>query len=111
MARTSRRVSAWEEVYRIVRCIPRGKVMNYGQVAELLKRPLSARAVGWAMRHCPDDLPWHRVVNASGGCSTDHLHDHPGLQRALLEAEGVRFRDDATLDLARYRWSPRRRRG
>ena len=85
--------------------------MNYGQIAQLLHRPLSARAVGWAMRQCPDGLPWHRVVNASGGCSTDHLPDHPpGLQRALLEAEGVRFRRDSTLDLSHYRWSPRKRR-
>ncbi len=85
--------------------------MNYGQIAQLLKRPLSARAVGWAMRQCPEGLPWHRVVNASGGCSTDHLPDHPpGLQRALLEAEGVRFRQDNTLELSRYRWSPRKRR-
>ncbi len=106
MVRTPREPSAWEEVYQIVRRIPRGKVMNYGQIARLLERPLSARAVGWAMRQCPSGLPWHRVVNASGGCSTDHLHDHPGLQRALLEAEGVRFGEHATIDLSRYRWTP-----
>ncbi len=106
MARTSRKESAWEEVYAIVRRIPHGKVMNYGQIAQLLDRPLSARAVGWAMRQCPNGLPWHRVVNASGGCSTDHLHDHPGLQRALLEAEGVRFDEHAAIDLSRYRWTP-----
>ena len=106
MVRTPREPSAWEEVYQIVRRIPRGKVMNYGQIARLLERPLSARAVGWAMRQCPSGLPWHRVVNASGGCSTDHLHDHPGLQRALLEAEGVRFDEQATIDLSRYRWTP-----
>ena len=110
MAQTPTKTSAWEEVYRIVRRIPRGKVMNYGQIADLLDRPLSARAVGWAMRQCPSGLPWHRVVNASGGCSTDHLHDHPGLQRALLEAEGVRFGEDATIDLTRYRWSSAKRR-
>jgi methylated-DNA-protein-cysteine methyltransferase-like protein len=110
MPRSARKTNAWKEVYTIVRRIPRGRVMNYGQIAQLLNRPLSARAVGWAMRQCPDGLPWHRVVNASGGCSTDHLPDHPpGLQRALLEAEGVRFRRDNTLDLSRYRWSPRKR--
>lgn len=102
-----RKPSAWEEVYRMVRRIPRGKVMNYGQIAALLERPLSAKAVGWAMRQCPDDLPWHRVVNATGGCSTNHLHEHPGLQQALLEAEGVEFRNDSTIDLTRYRWTPR----
>lgn len=81
--------------------------MSYGQIAELVDRPLSARAVGWAMHQCPASVPWHRVVNAAGGCSTDKLGTGPpGLQRALLEAEGVRFRANGTLDLARYRWRP-----
>jgi methylated-DNA-protein-cysteine methyltransferase-like protein len=102
--------SAWVEIYEIVKHIPRGRVMNYGQIAKLLKRSLSARAVGWALHQCPDGLPWHRVVNASGGCSTDRLGDHPpGLQRAMLEAEGIRFRPDATLDLQHYRWAPPKR--
>ncbi len=105
----SKEESAWAEVYRIVKRIPRGRVMNYGQIAKLLERPLSARAVGWALNQCPAGLPWHRVVNAAGGCSTDKLGNHPrGLQRALLEAEGVRFGFGGTLDMKRYRWTPRR---
>ena len=84
--------------------------MNYGQIAKLLRRrPLSARAVGWALNRCPEGLPWHRVVNAAGGCSTDKLGNHPpGLQRALLEAEGVRFDARGLLDMKRYRWMPPR---
>ena len=58
--------SAWEEVYEIVRLIPPGRVMNYGQIAGLCGRPLTPRAVGWAMHDCPPDVPWHRVVNAQG---------------------------------------------
>jgi len=81
--------------------------MTYGQIATLLENRLSPRAVGWAMHGCPDGVPWHRVVNASGGCSTDRLPDVPaGLQRAMLEAEGVKFRANDTLDLNRYRWTP-----
>ena len=100
--------SAWDEIFRIVRRIPRGRVVNYGQVAAMLERSLSAQAVGWAMRQCPEGLPWHRVVNASGGCSTDGLGaSPPGLQRAMLEAEGVRFGAGGTLELDRYRWRPR----
>jgi methylated-DNA-protein-cysteine methyltransferase-like protein len=98
--------SAWSEIFAIVARIPSGRVMNYGQIARLLERPLSARAVGWALHQCPNELPWHRVVNASGGCSTDRLVDHPGLQRALLEAEGVTFRPNSTLDIEKYRWRP-----
>lgn len=102
--------SAWSEIYRIVKRIPRGRVVNYGQIAGMLERRLSAQAVGWAMRQCPEGLPWHRVVNAAGGCSTDGLGaSPPGLQRAMLEAEGVRFRADGTIDLERYRWRPRGR--
>ena len=102
------RKSGWETIYRLVRRIPKGKVMTYGQIATLLESRLSPRAVGWAMHGCPEGVPWHRVVNASGGCSTDRIPDIPeGLQRAMLEAEGVEFRDKGTLDLKLHRWSPR----
>lgn len=97
---------AFAEVYAIVRKIPCGRVMNYGQIAGLLKRPLSARAVGWAMQQSPQGVPWHRVVNASGGISTENLTDPPGLQRLLLEDEGVAFDHNGKLSMTRYRWSP-----
>ena len=97
----------FRRVYDLVSCIPKGRVMTYGQVAILIESRLSPRAVGWAMHGCPRGVPWQRVVNASGGMSTDRLPDMPpGLQRALLEAEGVAFRTNGTLDLARYRWVP-----
>ncbi|PYQ11597.1 MAG: 6-O-methylguanine DNA methyltransferase [Acidobacteria bacterium] len=102
------RKQAWEGVYALIRRIPRGKVMTYGQIATLLGSRLSPRAVGWALHGCPRGIPWHRVVNASGGCSTDRLPSlAPGLQQALLRGEGVRFAPNATLDLGRYRWVPR----
>jgi methylated-DNA-protein-cysteine methyltransferase-like protein len=59
------------------------------------------------MHGCPDNVPWQRVVNAKGRCSTDRLPDMPeGMQRALLEREGIRFDTSGRLDLARYRWVP-----
>ena len=107
MAGGSSPKSGWAEVYEIVRLVPRGRVMSYGQIAGLLSRPLSARAVGWAMHGCPDDVPWHRVVNAKGRCSSDDVAGgRPGRQRALLEAEGVVFGSDETLSMNRYRWDP-----
>ena len=97
----------FRRVYALVRRIPKGHVMTYGQIATLIESRLSPRAVGWAMHGCPPGVPWQRVVNASGGTSTDRLPDMPpGLQRALLEAEGVAFRPNGTLDLTRYRWVP-----
>lgn len=81
--------------------------MTYGQIATLIENRLSPRAVGWALHGCPQDVPWQRVVNASGGCSTERLPDiPPGLQQAMLEAEGVEFSAAGTLDLSRYRWVP-----
>ena len=99
--------SIFDAVYVLVRAIPRGRVMTYGQISVLLGSRISPAAVGWAMHSCPEDVPWHRVVNASGGCSTDRMPDLPvGLQRALLEAERVEFRLGGTIDVERYRWSP-----
>ena len=99
---------AFQPVWNQVRRIPRGRVMTYGQISELLGGRLSPRAVGWAMHGCPDDVPWQRVVNARGGCSTEQTGKLPGgLQQAMLEDEGVEFRANGTLDLERYRYRPR----
>ena len=101
--------SAWEMVYKVVRRIPAGRVMTYGQVSDYLGRRLSAVAIGWAMAACPEDVPWQRVVNATGGCSTENSGKlPPGFQKKLLRREGVRFGADGRLSLERYRWTPRR---
>jgi len=106
------RGGAYDQVFAMARRIPKGRVMTYGQIATLIENRLSARAVGWAMHGCPAGVPWQRVVNASGGCSTDRIPDIPeGLQRAMLEQEGVEFRENGTLDLERYRWTPPEHRG
>jgi methylated-DNA-protein-cysteine methyltransferase-like protein len=79
--------------------------MTYGQISALLGHALSPAAVGWALHVCPEDVPWHRVVNAQGRCSTERLPDFPpGLQRSLLETEGVRFDGQGKLDLRTYAW-------
>ena len=85
----------FQRVYEVVRLIPPGQVATYGQIAAIVSGPRAARSVGWALNGLPQgsDVPWQRVVNASGGCSTDRLPDFPkGLQRSLLEGEGVAFR-------------------
>lgn len=102
-----RAASAWEAVYAIVRAIPRSQVMTYGQISMLLGGRLSPAAVGWALHVCPEDVPWHRVVNASGRCSTERLPDMPiGMQQALLTGEGVDFSLAGALDLGRVRFEP-----
>jgi methylated-DNA-protein-cysteine methyltransferase related protein len=94
-------------VYALVRRIPAGQVVTYGQVAALLGRARSARAVGGAMKRCPDDVPWHRVVNAQGGISRRRHEGSMLTQRIRLEQEGVRLRR-GRVTLARYRWEPTR---
>ena len=100
-------------VYALVRRIPRGQVLTYGQMAALLGDVRWARTVGWALGACPSRaIPCHRVVNSRGGCSPGYGSGHPERQRARLEAEGVRFRLNGTLDLTTYGWlgPPRARR-
>ena len=93
-------------VWAILRRVPRGNVVTYGQLSEMIDRRLTPVGVGWAIRAAPEGLvPWQRVVNGKGTISTDRAH--PGLQRAMLEAEGVRFDRDGRIDLARYGWTPR----
>ena len=90
-------------VYRLVRRVPRGTVVTYGQVAVMLGVPRSARAVGGAMRRCPDDVPWHRVVNSEGRISRRRRMGSMLTQRIRLEQEGVPMRRGRVL-LERCRW-------
>ena len=92
-------------VQRLVARIPKGRVATYGQLSVMIDGRLSPVGVGWAIRAAAEGtIPWQRVVNARGGVSTDR--EHEGLQRAMLEAEGVRFGSDHCVDLARLGWRP-----
>lgn len=95
----------FQRVYEFVSQVPVGRVTTYGQIAAALGKPRDARLVGWAMRTCPDNVPWHRVINARGALSTPPLPGGFNLQRALLEEEGVQFDSDGRIDLRIYGWS------
>jgi methylated-DNA-protein-cysteine methyltransferase-like protein len=99
--------SFFKRVYQVVQQIPPGSVATYGQIARLLGERHAARTVGWAMRASTDpDVPWHRVLNAQGRISAAERRAESGLQRALLEEEGVVFEEDGRVDLAVFRWQP-----
>ncbi|HYO99173.1 MAG TPA: MGMT family protein [Pyrinomonadaceae bacterium] len=95
-----------ERVFEIVRRIPAGHVMTYGQLAEILGEGYTARTVGFVMHAADDTVPWHRVINAQGACSTGRVLLPLHKQQRMLEAEGIEFNARDRCDLGRYRWTP-----
>ncbi len=97
-------------VHALVRGIPRGRVTTYGRLARAATAagyPLSARAAGWALRDCPDDVPWQRVVSADGSLAAELRGGcPPGRQRELLRREGVAFDRRSRVRLDRCLWEP-----
>ena len=83
----------FDEVYNVVKKIPYGRVMSYGDIAELLGNKRMARQVGWALHvnPSPDTIPCYRVVNRFGAPSTAFAFGGINRQRELLEKEGVKF--------------------
>ncbi|WNY24602.1 MGMT family protein [Methanolapillus millepedarum] len=94
--------SFFQQVYDLVAQIPSGKVVSYGQVAQMLGHSRAARQVGWAMRCCPENLPWQRVVMADGSIAGGDFAD---MRRFLLQNENVTFLPDGRVDMAACRWS------
>jgi methylated-DNA-protein-cysteine methyltransferase-like protein len=96
-----------EKVYQIVRQIPAGRVMTYGQIAEILGEGYTARTVGYVMHAAETEkVPWQRVINSKGGCSTQKLLVPHNIQQKLLEDEGIEFSEKDLCDLNGYRWFP-----
>jgi len=88
--------SFFNQVHLIVAQIPYGRVVSYGQIARMLGRPRAAREVGWAMRCCPEGLPWWRVVKADGSVVGGQYAE---VRRGLLESEDVPFLMDGRVDM------------
>jgi len=97
----------FEEVYKVVKRIPKGKVATYGDVARSAGSPQASRQVGWALHSNPEPgvIPCHRVIFADGSLTDGFAFGGREVQKALLEAEGVEVSDDFTVDLEKYRCS------
>ena len=96
-------MSYYEKVYALARRIPPGHSATYGQLALMTGSPRASRVVGGAMAACSDPtVPSHRVLG-KGGVLREGAFG-PGVQRSLLEAEGVPFTPDGRVDLSRCRW-------
>ena len=93
-------------IWQVVAAIPKGKVTTYGGVAKKAGLGQAARRVGLALRGLPHStlIPWHRVINAQGRLSLPTGSAPHKMQRARLEAEGVLFRTNNTIDLKQYGW-------
>ena len=91
-------------IYQFVSQIPAGQVATYGQIALLSGRPRASRIVGGAMARAPEGLPCHRVVYRDGRLSPPDVFGGPGIQRLLLEMEGVPFLPDGRVDLSLCQW-------
>jgi methylated-DNA-protein-cysteine methyltransferase-like protein len=95
-----------DEVYRLMSELPSDKVTTYGDLAAMAGSPRAARIVGGIANQGPEELPWHRLVNAKGGVATGF----PGgqeVQKQLLELGGILLNDDYQVkDFGARRWRP-----
>src|SRR5581483_5888883 len=96
-----------DAILRVVRTVPVGKVVSYGQVAAYVGMPRAARQVGWAMRSMEGtpDFPWWRVLNNAGRITIKgNQFNTAQLQKELLEAEGIEINQAFELNIERYRF-------
>ena len=100
-------MTVFERIYSVVQQIPAGRVATYGLIAQLAGNPRWARVVGYALHNnpLPGVIPCHRVVNRNGQPAQTFAFGGEGAQRKLLEAEGIEFLPDGSIDLTVYGWT------
>lgn len=99
----------FDQVFQVVRLIPKGKVTSYGAIANYLGAKSSSRVVGYAMNaaHSQNEyVPAHRVLNRNGQLTGKHHFSTPYLMQELLEKENVKIENDAVVDLKKHYWDP-----
>ena len=106
---TVKEYSFFQDVYEVVRQIPKGRVTSYGAIAIYLGTKLSARMVGWAMNaagSAKPKVPAQRVVNRNGMLSGKHHFGTPTLMEELLKKDGVAVKNDTVVDFKKRFWDP-----
>ncbi len=101
--------SFFENVYDVVRLIPKGRVTTYGAIAAYLGAKKSARLVGYAMNGSHKIVPYvpaHRVVNRVGVLSGKHFFGLGDEMKELLEAEGIWVKNDKVIAFKELFWDP-----
>ncbi|MEQ8927595.1 MAG: MGMT family protein [Fulvivirga sp.] len=107
---TNKHHSFFENVYEVVKLIPKGRVTSYGAIANYLGSKGSARMVGWAMNaaHGLADVPAHRVVNRIGMLTGKNHFETPTSMEERLSQEGIKVKDDRIVAFSEYFWDPSR---
>lgn len=96
----------FEDVYEVVKLIPKGRVSSYGAIANYLGTKMSARMVGWAMNGAPKAVPAHRVLNRNGMLTGKHHFKTPDAMQKLLEKEGLKVVKDKVQHFSEKFWDP-----
>ncbi|MBX9850369.1 MAG: MGMT family protein [Cytophagaceae bacterium] len=100
--------SFFEDVFEVVKLIPKGRVTSYGAIGKYLGMKSSARMVGWAMNasHGVEGVPAHRVVNRNGLLTGKHHFETPSAMKRLLEKEGIKVKKDQVQNFEKHFWDP-----
>ena len=104
--KNSARTNFFNDVYDVVKLIPKGRVTSYGAIANFLGVKSSARMVGWAMFGCPKKIPAHRVVNSAGLLTGKHHFDTPHTMETRLKKEGISVINDKIQNFRIVFWDP-----
>lgn len=99
----------FQNVFDVVRLIPKGRITSYGSIAKYLGTAKSARMVGWAMNAshtAHPEVPAHRVVNSAGLLTGKHHFGNPFMMQKLLEKEGIKIKEDKVVAFKKLFWNP-----
>ena len=103
-----KKTNFFEDVYDVVKLIPKGRVTSYGAIAAYLGAKGSARMVGWALMaaHSLTDVPAYRVVNRNGLLTGKQHFEAPDAMQNCLESEGLTIINDQIQDFEKHFWDP-----
>ncbi len=97
----------FEDIYEVVKLVPKGRVTSYGAIAAYLGMKSGARMVGWAMNSSHGlKVPAHRVVNRNGVLTGKHFFGSPTRMQELLEKEGIEVVKDKIRNFKKVFWDP-----
>ena len=109
MQYTAKTNDFFQNVFDVVRLIPKGRVTSYGAIAKYLGTGGSSRMVGWAMNashHVKPKVPAHRVVNRNGMLTGQAHFATPTLMEELLLKEKIKVKNETVLDFEKLFWDP-----